>query len=213
MERMTPHLLARGARHLLARGARRSLVSAVAALAAACLTASCSGTNAVSQSVGGSLGYGVGDQATTWVAAGHRSTVSGVSGELLGGARLDLSQLRGHVVVVNFWESDCGPCVGESKALEQVYRDQQAAGVRFVGVDIRDDRARAQSFVRDHHVTYPSLFDQSNLFALQFHGVPPNATPTTIVLDRHGRIAARHSGAILYTQLRDLVARAVAERA
>jgi hypothetical protein len=55
------------------------------------------------------------------------------------------------------------------------------------------------------------LSDQSNLIALRFHGMPPNATPTTIVLDRHGRIAARHSGAILYSQLRDLVHRAVQE--
>jgi hypothetical protein len=47
---------------------------------------------------------------------------------------------------------------------------------------------------------------------LHFRGMPPNATPTTIVLDRNGRIAARHSGAILYTQLRDLVARVVKER-
>lgn len=179
------------------------------ALAAA---TACTGTNAVTQGVNGSLGYGQGDQATTWVAAGHRSAVTGVTGELLDGSRFDLSQWRGHVVVVNFWGSWCGPCVGEAQTLEQVHRDSQTNGVEFLGVDIRDDRARAASFDRSHGITYPILFDESNLIALRFDGLPPNATPTTVVLDRDGRIAARHSGAILYTSLRDLVARAVAEK-
>ena len=183
--------------------------------AAVCLVAAagCSGTNAVSQSVGGSLGYGVGDDTLHWVAPADRSTVTGVSGELLDGAPFRLDDWRGHVVVVNFWESDCGPCHGEAQALEQVFRDNRTDGVEFVGVDIRDDRASAASFVRRYHVTYPTLFDPSNAAALRFRGVPPNATPSTIVLDRQGRIAARHSGAILYTQLRALVHRVVAESA
>jgi len=171
----------------------------------------CSGTDAVSQSVNGSLGYGVGDQATTWISAAHRHQVSGVTGTLMDGTTLDLDQWRGHVVVVNFWGSWCGPCRGEAPALEQVYRDERSNGVEFLGVDIRETPAAATSFLRAHHVTYPSLTDPSNLVALRFHGMPPNATPTTIVLDRDGRIAARHNGAILYTTLRDLVQRAVRE--
>jgi thiol-disulfide isomerase/thioredoxin len=137
--------------------------------------------------------------------------VTGVTGTLLDGSSFDLAQWRGHVVVVNFWGSWCGPCTGEAQTLEQVYRDFQPKGVEFLGVDIRDDRARASSFDRTHHITYPSLYDESNLAALRFQGMPPNATPTTIVLDRQGRIAARHSGAILYTALSALVARAVKE--
>jgi peroxiredoxin len=175
--------------------------------------AACSGNHAVSQDVSGSLGYGPGDQATTWIAPGHRSTVSGVTGTLLDGSSFDLDRWRGHVVVVNFWGSWCGPCTGEIRALEQVHRDTAQQGVEFIGVDIKETASSAESFTRSHHVTYPSLSDPSNLLALRFRGMPPNATPTTIVLDRQGRIAARHSGAILYTTLSGLVHRAVQERA
>jgi len=178
------------------------------ALAAA---TACTGKNAVNQGVNGSLGYLGGDQATTWIAPAHRSAVDGVTGSLLDGSAFNLSQWRGHVVVVNFWGSWCGPCTQEVPALEAVYRDNEKNGVEFLGVDIKESPASAESFLRAHHVTYPNLSDPSNLIALRFHGLPPNATPTTVVLDREGRIAARHSGSILFTYLHDLVARAVAE--
>lgn len=183
------------------------------ALLALAVATACSGTNAVTQGVSGSLGFHVGDQATTWVSSSDRAAVTGVSGTLLDGSSFDLSQWRGHVVVVNFWGSWCGPCTSEAKSLEAVYQRNEKNGVEFLGVDIRDSNAPAEAFIRTYQVTYPNLADPSNLIALRFHGLPPNATPTTVVLDRQGRIAARHSGAILYTSLRDLVARAVAEPA
>ena len=193
---------------------RRALAcTAAASIAALFAIAGCSDTNAVSQSVSGSLGYGTGNQATTWVDPADRSTVRYVNGLLLNGDRFDLSQWRGQVVVVNFWGSWCGPCTGEAQSLEQAYRDYRKKGVEFLGVDIRETPAQAESFTSTHHVTYPNLSDPSNLLALRFHGMPPNATPTTIVLDRSGRIAARHSGAILYTALHDLIDRVVSEKA
>lgn len=191
---------------------RRTAYAFPVLVALAAVTA-CTGTNAVTQGVGGSLGFHVGDQATTWVTASHRAAVTGVSGTLLDGSSFDLSQWRGHVVVVNFWGSWCGPCTSEARSLEAVYRRNQKNGVEFLGVDIRDSKAPAESFIRTYGLTYPNLADPSNLIALHFEGLPPNATPTTVVLDRQGRIAARHSGAILYTSLRDLVARALAEPA
>lgn len=191
---------------------RRPVRPMLACVAAVLALAGCTGTNAVSQSVGGSLGYGTGNQATTWISPAHRTAVTGVTGTLLDGASFDLAQWRGKVVVINFWGSWCGPCTGEARTLEQVYRDFKARNVEFLGVDIRDNVAAGESFVERHHVTYPNLSDPSNLLALHFHGMPPNATPTTIVLDRTGHIAARHSGAILYTALRDLVTRAVQEK-
>jgi thiol-disulfide isomerase/thioredoxin len=179
--------------------------------AAVALASACSGTDAVSQTVKGSNGYQVGDDALLWVDPADREPVEGVNGELLDGTSFDLSQWRGHVVVVNFWGSWCGECVEETQALEQVHRDTDRQGVEFLGVNVREDRSAAATFNREHHVTYPSVYDPSNLLALRFRGLPPNATPSTIVIDRQGRLAARHSGAILYTQLRSLVHRVVAE--
>jgi thiol-disulfide isomerase/thioredoxin len=188
---------------------RPTALALLAALALA--TAACSGTDAVSQTVKGSNGYQSGGGALTWVAPADRDRVEGVSGTLLDGSDFDLSSWRGHVVVVNFWGSWCTECRDETRALEQVHRDTSGKGVEFLGVNVREDRPQALAYNRAHHVTYPSLFDPSSLLGLRFRGVPPNATPTTLVLDRQGRIAARHSGTILYTQLRSLVDRVVAE--
>jgi thiol-disulfide isomerase/thioredoxin len=191
---------------------RRALWAAVL-VAAFAASSACSGTNAVSQSVAGSNGYQVGDQALTWLPPGDRPKPDAISGTLLDGSRFNLDEWRGKVVVVNFWGSWCGPCRDEAPALEQVYKDNRARGVEFLGIDVRnDDPPSALAFLRSYHVDYPSLSDPSNLLALRFPGVPPNATPTTVILDRQGRIAARHSGEIRYTQLRDVVARALAER-
>ena len=192
---------------------RAALAAVVFLLAAGATLTGCAGTNAVTQSVSGSNGYQSGDQALRWVPAGQRRAVTDVRGTLLDGASFDLGTWRGKVVVVNFWESDCAPCRSEAKALDAVFASYRSHGVELLGVDICDNRASAQAFVRRFHVGYPSLFDQDGTVALRFPGLPPNATPTTIVLDRSGRLAARHSGEILYTQLRDLVDRVLAEPA
>jgi hypothetical protein len=60
-------------------------------------------------------------------------------------------------------------------------------------------------------VTYPSLFDESNLLALRFRGIPPKGTPSTIVLDPEGRVAVRHSGEIRYSVLTAAVRTVLAE--
>ena len=197
---------------VMPRRPRRALAAAALAAVAA-VTSACAGTNAVSQSVNGSKGYQTGDNALTWLAPGHRPHVGTITGELIDGRHFDLAQWRGKIVVVNFWGSWCKPCREEAPTLDQVARDNRARGVEFLGVDVREDMASAESFVRSHHISYPSLFDPSDVLALRFPGLPPNATPTTLVLDRQGRIAARHSGEIAYTQLRDVVARILAERA
>jgi thiol-disulfide isomerase/thioredoxin len=185
---------------------------AVAVLLLSVLAAAgCTGANAVSQGVSGSNGYQRGDASLVWISPGDRHAAGAVRGQLLDGTAFDLAQWRGKVVVVNFWGSWCGPCRDEAQGLEQVARDERSDGVEFVGIDVRDDRPQAESYVRDHHISYPNVWDPSNLLALQFPGIPPNATPTTLVLDRQGLVAARHSGAILYTQLRAVVRRVVAE--
>jgi thiol-disulfide isomerase/thioredoxin len=185
------------------------LLSLVAALAGA----GCSGHGAVKQDVSGTTGYVGGNLALDYVSVGHRHTPGAVTGKLLDGSTFDLSAWRGKVVVVNFWGSWCAECRDEAQALQQVYLDDKSKGVEFVGIDIRDDVPSAQDYQRHYDITYPSLNDPGNLLALRFRGVPPNATPTTLVLDRAGRIAARQSGSILYPQLRDLVNRVLAEPA
>lgn len=184
-----------------------ALLPLLAALAA------CTGSHAVDQGVGGSNGYVSGDALLTVVPIGHRHAVHGISGTLIDGGHFDLSQWQGKVVVVNFWGQWCAPCQAEAQGLEAVYKLDQARGVEFLGIDVRDDPASGRAFERHYGITYPSINDPSNLLALRFSGLTPNATPTTVVIDRSGKIAARQSGEILFTQLRDLVDRVLAEPA
>jgi len=176
-------------------------------------TAGCTGNHAVDQGVDGSNGYVSGDSLLTVVPIGHRREVHGISGTLIDGGHFDLAQWKGKVVVVNFWGEWCAPCHDEAPGLQKVYADDKARGVEFLGVDIRDDPASGRAFERKYGIHFPSIDDPNNLLALRFAGLTPNATPTTVVLDRSGRLAARQSGPILYSQLRDLVDHVLAEPA
>jgi len=133
-----------------------------------------------------------------------------LSGELLEGGRYDLSQDRGQVVVINFWGSWCAPCRAEIDDLEQVYLATKDRGVRFLGINIRDDRDKAKAF-HQGKVTYPSVIDPSSKLALDFD-IPPNTIPATIVLDREGRIAVVIRDSVKAAEFEPIVARVAAEK-
>jgi hypothetical protein len=81
-------------------------------------------------------------------------------------------------------------------------------------VDIRDDRASAEAFMHTFRIGYPSLNDPADAIALDFSGtVPPAGIPTTLVIDRTGRIAARIVGTVSYNGLEALITQVRAERA
>jgi thiol-disulfide isomerase/thioredoxin len=90
-----------------------------------------------------------------------RGTAPELSGESLQepSTQIRLSDYAGKVVVINIWGSWCGPCRAETPELEKVFEQTKASGVQFLGIDVRDDRAAAEDFVRDRSVTYPSIFD------------------------------------------------------
>ena len=114
---------------------------------------------------------------------------------------------------MNFWGSWCTPCREEAPALGTLARNFAGTDVRFVGVDIRDDPASAEAFMRTFRIGYPSLNDPSDLVALDFNGtVPPAGIPTTLVIDRSGRIAARIVGQASYSGLKALIKQVKAER-
>ncbi len=114
------------------------------------------------------------------------------------GEKFDSSSIKGQVAVVNFWYATCGPCRVEAKDLEATYQKHKADDVVFMGVNIYDQAATAQAFAEKYGVTYPSLMDaDSGQAKLAFAKVAPiQAPPTTLVLDRQGRVAARIIGPI-----------------
>ena len=108
-----------------------------------------------------------------------------------------------------------GPAgLSEADKDEALSTIQKAAFLEFRMVHPSSDELLQQGIIEPgYEVLRQEVKKQDGTVALRFPGLPPNATPTTIVLDRSGRLAARHSGEILYTQLRDLVDRVLAEPA
>jgi peroxiredoxin len=83
--------------------------------------------------------------------------------------------------------------------------------VRFLGVDVKEDSQFARAFVTDKGITYPSIHDPSGEVALAFRDYPANAIPSTIVLDRQGRVAAVYTAAVSQTDLRKVLASVTGE--
>jgi thiol-disulfide isomerase/thioredoxin len=186
-----------------------SLVSAVAAVT---LLAACSATPGAS-SAAPDKGYVSGDGSVRVVAPSDRKAAISLSGKTIEGVPLDVSTYRGKVVVVNVWGSWCDPCQREATALERSWQATRDNGVQFVGVDIRDQASAARAFQRKKGITYPSLDGADGRALLAFRGtLPPNAIPSTIVLDRQGRVSARVLGPVTETTLTSMVEDVLAEQ-
>ncbi len=119
----------------------------------------------------------------------------------------------GEVYVVNFWYAACPPCRQEAPDLEALAVEYAEQGVRFLGVNTTDQAGTSLAFARTNGVTYPSILDVGDTAVqLAFAGaVPPNAVPTTLVLDREGRVAARWLGLIDKSSLAAMIDRVLNE--
>lgn len=164
----------------------RPLAAAVAVTA----LVGCSGVG-----TGGSTGgYVSGDKTITVVPVAEREPAPALAGVDLSGERLTSEQLRGkgRVLVVNVWGSWCAPCRREAPVLSAVSKQYARKGVAFVGLLSRDKPAAASAFVRRFDLNYPSLQDPGGRLQLRFADtLPSQGIPTTWIIDRHGRVAAR----------------------
>ncbi len=175
----------------------------VLGLTGALVLAGCSGSSKGT----GTSAYPIGDGAVLQVPAQQRGEPVTLKGTTLDGKPLDVASLRGQTVVLNVWGSWCPPCRKEAPALVAAASDLASQKVTFVGINTRDASvAQALAYQQKYKVTYPSLVDDGGKLLLALKGaVPPNAIPTTLILDRQGRVAARFSGEITKVTLVDLV--------
>jgi cytochrome c biogenesis protein CcmG, thiol:disulfide interchange protein DsbE len=119
-----------------------------------------------------------------------------------------LADYRGKVVVLNFWASWCDECTGEVPLLEAAHRRLGTRGT-VLGVTYLDATPDSEKFIRDHHVTYPSVRDVGAKLGKEYG---TKALPETFVLDRRGRIVAISRGALTTERfLDDAIDRAVRE--
>lgn len=124
----------------------------------------------------------------------------------LDGQIVQLSSLRGQPVVLNFWASWCPPCRAEMPDFERVHQAYRAKGAVILGVNTSDQTPKAQAFLQEAGVSYPSLLDPQGQLATQFNA---GSLPTTVFIDREGRVVKRRVGVVsaqqLATQIDDLL--------
>jgi peroxiredoxin len=191
----------------------RGRLVAVAA-AALLLLAGCAPGTAKNTSDVANQNYQSGDGSTTVWKVGDRKGPLELSGTDFEGTAQDIAHWRGDVVVLNTWYAQCPPCRAEAPDLAALATDYAAQGVQVLGINRTDDAGSAQAFERQFSVPYPSLADTDGTAIAALQGtVPVNAVPTTVVLDRSGKVAGRILGLADSSTLRSMVDGLLAEPA
>jgi len=145
-------------------------------------------------SSGSTEGFVSSSRTITVVPVAERTPAPELAGLDLQGKPLSTTDLRAanRVLVVNVWGSWCAPCRREAPVLADASRRYAKRGVAFVGLLSRDKPATATAFARRFDVTYPSLQDPGGRLQLKFaDSLPSQGIPTTWIIDRQGRVAAR----------------------
>ncbi|MFF3583177.1 TlpA family protein disulfide reductase [Streptomyces mirabilis] len=191
---------------------RAALLTTGAAVAALVLSACGSGGTSGGS---GNSNFVAGKDGISTVAKGSRAEAPDLSGPTVDGKQLDVKDYKGKVVVVNVWGSWCPPCRAEAPNFVKVAKDTAAKGVQFVGINTRDANiSLAQAFEKQQGVTYPSLYDPTSKLLLRFKKGTLNlqTIPSTIVIDRDGKIAARTLQALSEEKLREMLDPVIAEK-
>ncbi len=192
----------------MTRPTRRGVLAGGALAAVSTVLAAC-GTDTSSRY---DTGYVAGDGVSQEIDPGDRGDALEFAGTTYDGEAFDSHDHLGSVLVVNVWYASCAPCREEAPNLTAIAEDYADQGVSFIGVNVRDEAGPAQAFEKKFAIPYPSLpdLDATIMYALRGQ-VAPNAVPSTLVLDKQGRVAARISGAADPSTLHAMIDRVVAE--
>jgi thiol-disulfide isomerase/thioredoxin len=196
------------------RTAKNALAFALALAVTFSLSACANDSLADQFRAGDNKNYIAGDGTVSEFAEANRGEPIVWSGPTESGGILKSDQLGGVVVVMNYWYAACASCRAEAPDLVAVNKMFVGKNVQFVGVNVRDTAATALAFDRTFDITWPSIIDaQSGSVLLAFTGlVTPQAVPTTLVIDKKGRVAARVLGQVQAGTLKALVQRVVDEK-
>lgn len=158
--------------------------------------------------------YVAGDGSVEEVAPESRGDAVEFESELFDGTQIGPEAFQGEVSVINFWYAACAPCRVEAPDLQEIHEEFKPEGVQFFGVNTRDSEATAEAFERNFGITYPSMEDRSGQVVMAMTDyVHPSAVPTTLVLDKQGRVSAKVVGIVEPGTLRALITAALEEDA
>ena len=158
--------------------------------------------------------YISGDGTLTLIDAADRGDAVAFKAQTAEGDTVSSADYAGEVIVLNFWYAACPPCRVEAPDLQELHERFDGEGASFLGVNVRDQAETAAGFEKEFGITYPSVIDANDgTMLLAFAGtVAPNAVPTTLVIDKQGRVAARFLGLIDEpSTLRTIISETIAE--
>ena len=180
-------------------------VTAVALAGVLLALAGCGSTDAA-PAQGADSGFVAGDGSIVVLPEDERVPAPDLSGPTLDGGTFTLADHRGEVVVLNVWASWCAPCRAEAPTLAALSAELEDSGVQFVGLDTRDSDVPARAFVERFGIGYPNVIDPDGRLQLLFgDSLPPQAIPSTLVIDPEGRVAARALGKVSESSLRGMI--------
>ncbi|RBP63164.1 thiol-disulfide isomerase/thioredoxin [Brevibacterium sanguinis] len=183
---------------------RRTLLTGLLA-GTTLLVAGCSENDELADQAGSDQGYVSGSGVVSQVPPAERGEPLDLEFETLDGQTVSLAELRPRPVVINLWYAACPPCRKEAPALRSL-AEEFGDSVQFIGVNVRDQEAAANAFISNYRIPYPNMLDSNGDMVALLSGVlPPQATPSTVVLDAEGRAAARVVGEVDESTLRGLI--------
>ena len=128
---------------------------------------------------------------TTVLAATEQAPAPDFALKSASGENLRLSEMRGEVVMINFWASWCAPCRQEMPLLDELYNQYQPMGFTILGVNVEEDPTQAKQMLKDNPVNFPVLFDDKSAVSKLYDVV---AMPSTVLVDRDGNVRYLHRG-------------------
>lgn len=193
---------------------RRTILRAAMLAAAALPLAACVGEEdplAKQAREGNNKNYIAGDGSVQEYGKESRTDPVQINSVAYDGTKIDSANWVGQVTVMNFWYAACAPCRVEAPHMAELsaeFKDQ----VEFVGINVRDEKEAAEAFERTFGIEYPSIQDtQGEIQLAMTKYVPLKAVPTTLVLDKQGRVAARVLGVAEKSTLKSLINTALTE--
>ncbi len=124
----------------------------------------------------------------------------------LDGREVDLAKMRGKVVLLDFWATWCGPCIGELPHVLEAYQKFHDKGFEIVGISFDKDKGALERLTKEKGMTWPQYFDGKawkNDFGVKYgiHGIP-----TMWLIDKEGRVASTSARKDLAGQVENLLA-------